>query len=83
MLRGRLGYLAERQQLIAENVANADTPGFLPTDLKPFSFEAQMQLAESFMMASVARRIFGSATSSQRMSPGLWRTVASILLPFV
>jgi flagellar basal-body rod protein FlgB len=43
MLRGRLGYLAERQQLIAENVANADTPGFLPKDLKPFSFEAQMQ----------------------------------------
>ena len=43
MLRGRLGYLSERQQVIAENVANADTPGFLPKDLKPFSFQAQMQ----------------------------------------
>ncbi|HZZ36096.1 MAG TPA: flagellar basal body rod protein FlgB [Caulobacteraceae bacterium] len=37
MLRGRLGYLSERQRLIAENVANADTPGYAPRDLKPFS----------------------------------------------
>jgi flagellar basal-body rod protein FlgB len=43
MLRGRLGYLAERQRLIAENVANADTPGFKPKDLKPFSFDDSMQ----------------------------------------
>jgi flagellar basal-body rod protein FlgB len=40
MLRGRMGYLAERQRVVAENVANADTPGFAPRDLKPFSFEA-------------------------------------------
>ena len=37
MLRGRLGYLSQRQQVIAQNVANADTPGFTPTDLKPFT----------------------------------------------
>ena len=37
MLRGRLGYLSDRQRLIAENVANADTPGFQPRDLKPFA----------------------------------------------
>lgn len=43
MLRGRLGYLAERQRVIAENVANASTPGYAPQDLKPFSFQAQMQ----------------------------------------
>jgi flagellar basal-body rod protein FlgB len=43
MLRGRMGYLAERQRVIAQNVANADTPGFLPKDLKPFSFDAQIQ----------------------------------------
>jgi flagellar basal-body rod protein FlgB len=43
MLRGRLGYLAQREQVIAQNVANSDTPGFLPKDLKPFSFDARMQ----------------------------------------
>ena len=42
MLKSRLGYLADRQKLIAENVANADTPGFAPHDLKPFSFAAKL-----------------------------------------
>jgi flagellar basal-body rod protein FlgB len=37
MLRGRLGYLSERQQVIAQNVANSDTPGYTPSDLKPFT----------------------------------------------
>ena len=37
MLKSRLSYLAERQQLIAQNVANSDTPGFTPMDLKPFT----------------------------------------------
>ena len=47
MLRGRLGYLNERQKIIAENVANADTPNYRPHDLKPFSFEAQVKAAAS------------------------------------
>jgi flagellar basal-body rod protein FlgB len=42
MLRGRLGYLSERQQVIAQNVANSDTPGFTPRDLTPFSFTAKL-----------------------------------------
>jgi len=40
-LRGRLGYLNQRQRVISENVANADTPGFKPRDLKPFTVRAQ------------------------------------------
>jgi len=47
MLRGRLGYLNERQKIIPENVANADTPNYRPHDLKPFSFEAQVKAAAS------------------------------------
>jgi flagellar basal-body rod protein FlgB len=43
MLRGRLGYLSGRQQLIAQNVANADTPGFVPKDLQAFSFDARVK----------------------------------------
>jgi flagellar basal-body rod protein FlgB len=37
LLRERLGYLSQRQRVIAENVANASTPGYAPHDLKPFS----------------------------------------------
>jgi len=43
MLRGRLGYLADRQKVIAENVANASTPGYVARDLKPFSFHMDSQ----------------------------------------
>ena len=42
MLKSRLGYLTERQKLVAQNVANADTPGYRPTDLKAFSFQASL-----------------------------------------
>jgi len=36
-LKSRMNYLADRQQVIAQNVANSDTPGFTPMDLKPFT----------------------------------------------
>jgi flagellar basal-body rod protein FlgB len=36
MLKGQMGYLNQRQKIIAENVANADTPGYTPKDLKSF-----------------------------------------------
>jgi len=39
MLKGRMSFLSARQRVIAENVANADTPGFIPTDIKPKSFD--------------------------------------------
>ena len=41
MLKGRLSYLADRQRVIAQNVANADTPGYTAMDLKPFSVPGQ------------------------------------------
>ncbi len=45
MLKGRLGYMNARQRVIAENVANADTAGFTPRDIKPASFEQAMRAA--------------------------------------
>ena len=45
MLKGRLGYLSERQQVVAQNVANADTPGFKPSDLTPFKFHVKAAAA--------------------------------------
>ncbi len=32
----RMQYLAERQNIIARNIANADTPGYVGQDLAPF-----------------------------------------------
>ena len=45
MLKSRMGYLTERQRVIAQNVANADTPNYLPQDLKPYSFQSHMAAA--------------------------------------
>ena len=40
MLKTRMHWHQTRQKLLAENVANADTPGFQPKDLKVLSFGA-------------------------------------------
>jgi flagellar basal-body rod protein FlgB len=34
----KLAWLGARQNLLAENVANINTPGFRPSDLKPIDF---------------------------------------------
>ena len=39
-LRTKMQWHQERQKLLAENVANADTPGFQPKDLRAPSFTA-------------------------------------------
>ena len=39
MLRTKLHWHQERQRLLAENVANADTPEFKPSDLAPPNFD--------------------------------------------
>ena len=51
MLRGRLGYLSDRQKVIAQNVANAETPGYTPGDLKPFTFASAMKAQGAGAMA--------------------------------
>ena len=50
MLRGRLGYLSDRQRVVAQNVANSDTPGYRPHDLKPFTFDVKLKAATGPMV---------------------------------
>ena len=45
MLRGRLGYLSERQQVIAQNVANSDTPNYRGRDLVAPKFKDSVAVA--------------------------------------
>jgi flagellar basal-body rod protein FlgB len=42
MLRTRLEWAQQRQRVLSENVANADTPSFRPRDLAPLSFDSKM-----------------------------------------
>src|ERR1700693_337083 len=45
MLRTRLQWAQTRQRVLAENVANADTPNYRGRDLAPLKFEAPTEVA--------------------------------------
>jgi flagellar basal-body rod protein FlgB len=73
MLKSRLGYLADRQKVIAENVANANTPGYASRDLKAFSFQAKVQAASGAAAATPAGAM--AVTQPNHMqAPGAGRT---------
>jgi flagellar basal-body rod protein FlgB len=38
MLKERMSWLNQRQDILSQNVANADTPGYTAHDLKPMDF---------------------------------------------
>jgi flagellar basal-body rod protein FlgB len=50
MLRSRMHWGQERQRVLAENVANADTPNYRPQDLAPPTFE-RTKVAGSIALA--------------------------------
>ncbi len=52
MLKSKMSYVNARQQVIAQNVANADTPDYVPQDLKPFSFAAMTEAAGSALIVN-------------------------------
>ncbi len=45
LLAQKMNWLGERQKVLAQNVANADTPGFQPRDLAPFDFGSASRAA--------------------------------------
>ena len=59
MLKDRMSYLNQRQKLIAQNVANSDTPGFAPQDLKPFAVSSQA--APPLQLTPVSAGMAGAA----------------------
>jgi flagellar basal-body rod protein FlgB len=61
-IKGRLTWLDERQRVIAQNVANADTPGYVARD---FDF------AQALREATSARQGPGGGTAAPRTAPTL------------
>lgn len=43
MLREKMDYLGQREKVLAQNVANANTPHYQARDLKPINFKDEMQ----------------------------------------
>ena len=84
MLKSRMGYLSQRQKVIAQNVANGDTPDYQPRDLKAYSFKAtldQQAAGQPYRGGPVSgpstTGVQMMATSAAHMAPskpaGIWR----------
>ena len=66
MLKTRMYWLNERQKVLAENVANADTPGFRGHDLKQLDFHEALRSTGDVKLATTAPgHIGGSSGTSQ------------------
>jgi flagellar basal-body rod protein FlgB len=52
MLRTRMSWLNQRQDTLTQNVANADTPGYVAHDLKPLDFSQMLRQADSPMKSA-------------------------------
>jgi flagellar basal-body rod protein FlgB len=64
MLRTKMQWHQERQRLLAENVANADTPKFRPLDLTPPNFDRKAPVAQMVaLQRTSAAHIAGTAGS--------------------
>jgi flagellar basal-body rod protein FlgB len=85
MLKSRMGYLSERQKVIAQNVANGDTPDYQPRDLKAYTFQASLAAqatGQPYRGGPVSTPASGGvqmiATSAAHMAPSrpasVWRS---------
>jgi flagellar basal-body rod protein FlgB len=81
MLRERMTWLNQRQDLLSQNVANADTPRYVARDLKDLDFDRMVGTAQAGtkMMTTNARHLAissfhtgkfeGPETPDQEFSP--------------
>ncbi|MEZ0223772.1 MAG: flagellar basal body rod protein FlgB [Alphaproteobacteria bacterium] len=43
----KMNWIEERQKVLAQNISNADTPGYAPMDVKPLDFKNLLQSSTS------------------------------------
>ncbi|UPY38719.1 flagellar basal body protein [Sediminicoccus sp. KRV36] len=60
----RLAWLDTRQRLLSQNVANADTPGFRPSDAVPFRDVLRGHRAKPPMITTDARHLVPARASA-------------------
>jgi flagellar basal-body rod protein FlgB len=77
MLRGRLSYLNQREKVIAQNVANSDTPGYIGRDLKPFSFNTQAEPLSAVQAGSPTQTNPAHLAGTMSRNAGQWKAVSS------
>ena len=58
MLRQRMTWLTQRQSVLADNIANSDTPEFTAKDVTPLTFDQELTAATHVRVTN-ARHIVG------------------------
>jgi flagellar basal-body rod protein FlgB len=51
----KMNWMEERQKVLSQNIANADTPGFTPLDVKPLDFKNLLQSSTSPVSLGASR----------------------------
>jgi flagellar basal-body rod protein FlgB len=64
MLRTKMEWHQARQRILAENVANADSPGFRPHDLAAPNFQREMDPAAGVTLIRTESNHIGDARSA-------------------
>jgi flagellar basal-body rod protein FlgB len=65
LMGAKMSYLGERQKVIAQNIANADTPQYRPSDLKKMDFQSVLRGDQRIKMAATHQvHLAGSRPSS-------------------
>ena len=81
MLKTRMSWLHQRQDVLSQNVANVDTPGFVARDLKALDFEdtmrSQMMNQGASLTVTNARHIEIKSASSTKFDDFESRDVES------
>ncbi len=67
-LTDKMRWHQERQGVLAENVANADTPGYVQRDLKAFQFDADLKSVATLTTSATSPHHI-SVTSGGRAAP--------------
>lgn len=62
----RLRWTEARQHVLAQNISNADTPNYRPSDMQPFAKVLSGKLAEKQMVATNANHLQGSRQQDGR-----------------
>ena len=75
MMTTKMRWLEHRQRVLAQNIANADTPGYVPRDLKPLqygrtirreSFKLQLVVTnDSHLPGRIRKTAFGDEVQSR------------------
>jgi flagellar basal-body rod protein FlgB len=76
LIRDRMDWLSQRQRVLAQNIANADTPGFRPQDLTPFAARVAASRGGADAPARThARHIDAAGSGAQDFGRQAQRTV--------